>query len=951
MACSGNPLEQCGAGGRLNLYWSGAAPPPLPSTAAKIGNWSSLGCYADNVAGTGRTLTVGMAVTNNSNEVCTAACFKAGYPLSGTEYTKAVQLIVHGLDCGNAIANGGVPAAASDCNMLCAGNSQEFCGGPNRLNVYNYTGTDLPAQTPGNGGNGPTTVSPVTSGLPGNFSYAGCYVYANLLYLWTDTQFLPSFSDNAFGRILVFSQGGNPNNTIQSCVTACASQNYTVAGTEFGDECYCGNTLVEGAVLAADSTCNMGCAGNTTQACGGPNRVSVYSSTGNVTILPVPTPLQTGLPANWQYKGCLREPTNGVKALPYKLVWPTNNTALACVEQCAAFGFSASGVEVREDALLKGGLANRLLRSTKKSVVTIINACIPDCGDKADPVNNGAVFGDESECNLPCPGNPVSLCGAGNRLNYYEYNGTLNLWNTPDNIGRYEFFVPGVVVPLIATLGINNKVTFLEKDGTGFPNSTGAYELDLTLVSNFSATWREMHVKTDVFCAGSVILPDKAGRQINVGGWSLQSTYGLRLYTPSGSDGVNGTTDWEEDYPALSLQRGRWYPTAAMLSNGSVLVIGGETGSNASPQPNLEILPKPPGGDTVIELDWLARTDPNNLYPFVFVLPSKRLFVGYWNEARILDPVTFDTYKVLPNIPGAVNDFLAGRTYPLEGSAMLLPQHAPYTDPLRVLICGGSTIGAGDALDNCVSIAPEDSNPTWDLERMPSKRVMTCMVGLPDGTYLIANGAKQGVAGFGLANDPNLNAVLYDPTRPLGQRFSILNNTIVARLYHSELTLLPDGRVLVSGSDPQTNNPDGTVKYPEEFRIEVYIPPYLNQGFRPPEFDISVTDWVYSGTYTITNVKLYQGTTSNLRISLLSASSSTHGNSMGARTIFPAFTCSGTTCTITAPPNAGVSPPAWHQLFILDGPTPSHSKWVRIGGDPAQLGNWPNIPGFTLPGV
>lgn len=42
------------------------------------------------------------------------------------------------------------------------------------------------------------------------------------------------------------------------------------------------------------------------QACGGPNRVSVYSSTGNVTVLPVPTPLQTGLPANWQYKGCLR---------------------------------------------------------------------------------------------------------------------------------------------------------------------------------------------------------------------------------------------------------------------------------------------------------------------------------------------------------------------------------------------------------------------------------------------------------------------------------------------------------------------------------------------------------------------------------------------------------------------------------------------------------------------
>ena len=89
------------------------------------------------------------------------------------------------------------------------------------------------------------------------------------------------------------------------------------------------------------------------------------------------------------------------------------------------------------------------------------------------------------------------------------------------------------------------------------------------------------------------------------------------------------------------------------------------------------------------------------------------------------------------------------------------------------------------------------------------------MVSLPDGTFLILNGALQGFAGFGLANNPNLGAVLYDPTQPIGSRMSILNNTIVARMYHSEATLLPDGRVLVSGSDPET------AKYPEEFRIEV----------------------------------------------------------------------------------------------------------------------------------
>jgi hypothetical protein len=64
------------------------------------------------------------------------------------------------------------------------------------------------------------------------------------------------------------------------------------------------------------------------------------------------------------------------------------------------------------------------------------------------------------------------------------------------------------------------------------------------------------------------------------------------------------------------------------MSNGSVLVVGGELSANAPPNPTLEILPRIPGGDTQIFLDWLNRTDPNNLYPFLHVLPSGSIFVG-----------------------------------------------------------------------------------------------------------------------------------------------------------------------------------------------------------------------------------------------------------------------------------------------------------------------------------
>lgn len=65
--------------------------------------------------------------------------------------------------------------------MVCQGNSTELCGGANRINVYNYTGTDLPpvATPPVGGGGGGLPVAPVfpvTTPLPGGFEYKGCFV-------------------------------------------------------------------------------------------------------------------------------------------------------------------------------------------------------------------------------------------------------------------------------------------------------------------------------------------------------------------------------------------------------------------------------------------------------------------------------------------------------------------------------------------------------------------------------------------------------------------------------------------------------------------------------------------------------------------------------------------------------------------------------------------------------
>ncbi|SRR5258706_2178856 len=68
-----------------------------------------------------------------------------------------------------------------------------------------------------------------------------------------------------------------------------------------------------------------------------------------------------------------------------------------------------------------------------------------------------------------------------------------------------------------------------------------------------------------------------------------------------------------------------------IMANGSILVVGGEDGSNGPPVPSLEILPTPVGGPTWLHMDWLQRTDPNNLYPFLAVIPAG-IFVQYYNE-------------------------------------------------------------------------------------------------------------------------------------------------------------------------------------------------------------------------------------------------------------------------------------------------------------------------------
>ena len=55
-----------------------------------------------------------------------------------------------------------------------------------------------------------------------------------------------------------------------------------------------------------------------------------------------------------------------------------------------------------------------------------------------------------------------------------------------------------------------------------------------------------------------------------------------------------------------------------------------------------------------------------------------------------------------------------------------------------------------------------------------------------------------------LATDPVFKPAIYDPSKPKGSRWSSagMKDSVIPRLYHSGALLLPDGRVMVAGSNP-----------------------------------------------------------------------------------------------------------------------------------------------------
>ena len=69
------------------------------------------------------------------------------------------------------------------------------------------------------------------------------------------------------------------------CTSTCASKGFSLAGVEFGQECYCGNTIANnlGQQLDENSACYMTCAGDSSEHCGGTWTLTLFKLSNSVT--------------------------------------------------------------------------------------------------------------------------------------------------------------------------------------------------------------------------------------------------------------------------------------------------------------------------------------------------------------------------------------------------------------------------------------------------------------------------------------------------------------------------------------------------------------------------------------------------------------------------------------------------------------------------------------------
>jgi Domain of unknown function (DUF1929)/FG-GAP repeat len=439
----------------------------------------------------------------------------------------------------------------------------------------------------------------------------------------------------------------------------------------------------------------------------------------------------------------------------------------------------------------------------------------------------------------------------------------------------------------------------------------------------------------DFFCGGHTSLAD--GRILVAGGSAVYDVQVVNGQMQPAGHGFKGTHDVlifdpvaEKWTPVQRMIRGRWYPTLIRLSDGRVLAASG-LDENGNDGHTIEMKADPDNAA------WVTSRDlPLPLYPHLFQIADGRLFFtgGKMDTQGNSQPFVMNpTNAIAPvNIAGLTDVAQCNQC----ASVIMPPAQAQ-----QFMILGGGPedpdgpqAPRGIATQRVAIVDFTAATPKYQLKApLNHQRMHVNAVILPDRTVLAAGGGvTREASAQSQVVDPQggrevFEAEIYDPAK---NSWAITAPATVARLYHSVALLLPDGRVVSAGGNPNKGSqanwlpPDPL----EEMRLEVFSPPYLFKKNARPTIQNVQQEINYGSSVTIQT-----GQANQIKwVNLVSPGLTTHSFNSTQRLVDVPFTATPpNTLNATIPNDRILAPPGWYMLFLTDNDgVPSVAAWVHL---------------------
>ncbi|KAG2486427.1 hypothetical protein HYH03_014874 [Edaphochlamys debaryana] len=546
-------------------------------------------------------------------------------------------------------------------------------------------------------------------------------------------------------------------------------------------------------------------------------------------------------------------------------------------------------------------------------------------------------------------------------------------------IGSYRRAATSMIVAVhMAAIPGTDRFLFMERPSGYHPDNsrTIAGFLDVP-----TGKWTHIFSPDGLFCCGHTMLD--SGNVLIVGGHQANAGY---------PDGMKSIRTFDRSCTDLQLRKvremgwRRWYPSATLLPDGRVLIMGGTQGVGAGTanNPFWELYnPRTNAIDAFAMRPGFLDASNQIYYPFNYVLPSGHMFVFCGRVGFILDWTTNTWRQPMPRLRGYGNT-----QFPFTGTSVMLGLYPERDYKVEVMLFGGQREYATKdlsvianrgvnrmSLDFDASTGNYTFGDGWVEEQMSRGRVMPDSVLLPNGRVVILNGANEGLAGDSAgggesrADYPVLYAEEYNPYAPRGQRFTEMAWTNIARMYHSTACLTTNGTVLVAGCDRCYRfvvNDGWDISYSPtskaEYRVEIYTPPYVYFENVKPAI-VSTQDEVmpYGGTFRVVygfpsiqgggpgGAPLSFNATRNsppngrgngnnpqLRVTqavLVAPCSCTHSFNTHQRLVgleIVSNNAASGELVVRGPPTINIAPPGMYMLFILNGDIYSRASWVKL---------------------